>query len=476
MEEADWLTEDDSSSDNSVTSSEQRTRFRYKPLPRNFIRLLRVLPGSTADLVSCSLVQRTWETAIALKFTALSYCWGEPEPTKEIILNGHAFTVKPNLWEALKAIRQHYDTETAYWIDAICIDQSNVPERNEQVHDMWRIYAQADSVMAWLGPTVEESHIVHGMVVSLAGCEKYNTADPYSYTCYECRNKHKLAPLDWEIHDWTPQSENDAAAHMLAHMAYFSRAWVATEFLQARKLRIIWGQYMFTEQQLLHFTSTQMNANPYERLCKHRAEKFKSFRNLVLNVEFTECVESYASSTCTDLHDRIYAMLNNPIIRKLCSTIELQPDYASDPKELLVVALEWAGGLGLRWQMGRRRHQDNWVRPPLLNPAWLLRLWTEALGIPKAASDPPASPYFRHWLLCQVAWDTSKLPHTLVMPSGRIVDCTGPVLLPLICYESTNDLGEDSEGRRFLLKVLMRSTGGELLPVDRPPEDTADER
>lgn len=38
-----------------------------------------------------------------------------------------------------------------YWIDAICINQQNIPERNVHVVEMGRIYKQADMVIAWLG-------------------------------------------------------------------------------------------------------------------------------------------------------------------------------------------------------------------------------------------------------------------------------------------------------------------------------------
>jgi hypothetical protein len=38
------------------------------------------------------------------------------------------------------------------WIDAICINQSNVAERELQVGLMRDIYQQADGVVIWLGP------------------------------------------------------------------------------------------------------------------------------------------------------------------------------------------------------------------------------------------------------------------------------------------------------------------------------------
>jgi hypothetical protein len=37
------------------------------------------------------------------------------------------------------------------WIDAICIDQSNLKERNRQVAQMRDVYTNAESVIVWLG-------------------------------------------------------------------------------------------------------------------------------------------------------------------------------------------------------------------------------------------------------------------------------------------------------------------------------------
>jgi hypothetical protein len=36
-------------------------------------------------------------------------------------------------------------------VDAICIDQSNIAERNSQVQIMCSIYSNADLVILWLG-------------------------------------------------------------------------------------------------------------------------------------------------------------------------------------------------------------------------------------------------------------------------------------------------------------------------------------
>jgi hypothetical protein len=40
---------------------------------------------------------------------------------------------------------------TYYWIDALCVDQENIFERNSQVAKMAEIYKRAYSVVVWLG-------------------------------------------------------------------------------------------------------------------------------------------------------------------------------------------------------------------------------------------------------------------------------------------------------------------------------------
>ena len=38
------------------------------------------------------------------EFEALSYTWGPDKPTENIFLNGYAFEIRRNLWQALKTI------------------------------------------------------------------------------------------------------------------------------------------------------------------------------------------------------------------------------------------------------------------------------------------------------------------------------------------------------------------------------------
>lgn len=88
---------------------------------------------------NCRLEQDTFSNAMGIRsYEALSYTWGSPGtlsarfPRRFITLNGAKFEVWENLFQAL-----HYlalkSKERVLWIDAICIDQNDINERNHQL-------------------------------------------------------------------------------------------------------------------------------------------------------------------------------------------------------------------------------------------------------------------------------------------------------------------------------------------------------
>lgn len=62
------------------------------------------------------------------------------------------YRVHQNLWVFLNTARKMYCyTSTWFWIDALCIDQRNLRERNHQVQQMGLIFQNAEHVVCWLG-------------------------------------------------------------------------------------------------------------------------------------------------------------------------------------------------------------------------------------------------------------------------------------------------------------------------------------
>ena len=61
-----------------------------------------------------------------------------------------------NLYQALRRLRWFRDPRLI-WVDAICINQSDVDEKSQQIPLMGRIYRNAASVLVWLGEEAETS-------------------------------------------------------------------------------------------------------------------------------------------------------------------------------------------------------------------------------------------------------------------------------------------------------------------------------
>jgi len=194
-------------------------KYPYKPLslPAE-TRILTVSPGKPGDALVCSLSHITLASSNE-QYDALSYCWsmsignahtvddslaimcaayGKDEdgaiiqdsasipfkdlydhpyyghsyirmggriPDGTLICDGIALTIGGELVKALSQLRK-LDEPLRIWIDALCINQDDIPERNEHVRMMGDIYARASLVRVWLG---EEIGIEMGAMETLKG-------------------------------------------------------------------------------------------------------------------------------------------------------------------------------------------------------------------------------------------------------------------------------------------------------------------
>lgn len=114
------------------------------------IRLLYIEPDDWEAPIRCRLrVVRLNDPYYT--YRTLSYVWGTSESQQGIYIDGKAFAVRPNLFDAIRRLRTRRDGRDAIWMDAICIDQNDPVERSHQVALMSRIYTQCRKVLVWLG-------------------------------------------------------------------------------------------------------------------------------------------------------------------------------------------------------------------------------------------------------------------------------------------------------------------------------------
>jgi hypothetical protein len=111
------------------------------------LRLLTISPGADESQIHLTIsTAKLRQTS----YRCLSYTWDPQYPQHDIVVNGETLSIGHNLWRFLRSARAAGE-DGPLWIDAICINQSNVAERNGQVSRMGQIYSNAESVIVWLG-------------------------------------------------------------------------------------------------------------------------------------------------------------------------------------------------------------------------------------------------------------------------------------------------------------------------------------
>ncbi len=118
------------------------------------IRLLRLRPRLHGSRIRCDLLSYSFPPSVS--YEALSYCWGANDKRETISVNEFDdFEVTDNLAAALGRLRLPRETRTL-WVDAICINQDDIEEKNAQVRLMGEIYGAARRTLLWLGDGVKQ--------------------------------------------------------------------------------------------------------------------------------------------------------------------------------------------------------------------------------------------------------------------------------------------------------------------------------
>jgi hypothetical protein len=142
-----------SSRRNPGIKTKEYPKFQYRPLDsaQNEIRLLRISPALHADsTIHCQIFHTSLDNAPL--YEALSYAWGDRSGLHKIHIGSTSVHVTPNLDHALRRLRpKPGDPELVIWVDALCINQEDIPERSIQTSKMRTIYQNAEKVSIWLG-------------------------------------------------------------------------------------------------------------------------------------------------------------------------------------------------------------------------------------------------------------------------------------------------------------------------------------
>ena len=270
------------------------------------------------------------------EYVCLSYMWGPQAAQKSILIDGRLFRVRDNLWKFLNRAR-HTGVTRPIWIDAICIDQTNVRMRNHWVQQMGRIFEGAVEVLVWLGdgdPVIEIALDV--MEYIGASC---------SPNCILINRKTVLKG-EAIFHERTSETHHRGSFHeaieKLVSLPYWDRLWIKQEVLLNRTVYYLYGEAVNSHlRHLLCFCdrSGQL-CNDHKAYGVGRTASTKllelSKRNAV-NMQnlrpLEDLIKRFGDSAWMDVRDRVYGLLG------MTEGCTLTVDYMISPTELFVRTL-----------------------------------------------------------------------------------------------------------------------------------------
>ncbi|CAN9144873.1 unnamed protein product [Alternaria alternata] len=256
----------------------------YRPLTGDDVRFVTLLPGAWTDPIQCKLVYLSlpndqpdlvdvwfssastskappkimvrltpFPTTVTPSYIALSYVWGEPGCTEEMLLNGQPVQKTVSLIAALRQLRALLGDSTHapegfgnhnihVWVDALCIDQSNTTEKSIQVPRMGAIYGAAELVIAWVGHNDDDGirglmEIVNSFIV-----DEHLTLSNSIWRSVDSMTGDKVSYLIRGL-------------ERLLERPWFERVWVVQEAVMARRTLLLaashWCHYHILEQVLV---------------------------------------------------------------------------------------------------------------------------------------------------------------------------------------------------------------------------------
>ena len=288
------------------------------------IRLLTLWSGQTGDELICSLSKVS--LLDSPKYVAVSYAWGDLADTKTIIIStmvspegGDVLVAKLYVTNNLEAaLRNFHDANFAvlFWIDAVCVNQRDIAERNAQVQTMGQIFQSALFTSIWLGDGGARGQEAMALIQRIVENGMSVVADEENHDAWE-------------------------ALPIVLQCAWWHRAWVIQEFVLSGAEPVFWcGRAALTWRYLRSF-ETKFRAFQQEAFhyadAKYQGVELAYGDNQIQRLQLLYDIPAEARSfnrllpmtsvqVATDPRDHIYALLGLTTEKH---SIDIVPDYAA---------------------------------------------------------------------------------------------------------------------------------------------------
>lgn len=300
----------------SLTSWRSERVYQYLPLPSaSSIRLLRLQPGSLPSPIHCLMSAHEIEQAPA--FEALSYMWShkiehrigcDDVERNDVRCGDRYICIHENLWLALQRLR-HETEERILWIDAICINQTNNSERNDQVLLMRDLFHKAKSIVIWLGERSRDSSAAFNLVSRIVAAAATEQAES-SADAGKIVKAQDLGGLA------LPEHSNPAwrALDSLLWRPWFSRVWVIQEVVVAKGASVLcrpshcqWSHLVTAARYIEDHSLTAITRVDPQRAIRF-ADLSQRFREGTPH-SLLELLSKARDTFSTDDRDKVFALL-----------------------------------------------------------------------------------------------------------------------------------------------------------------------
>lgn len=305
------------------------------------IRILELLAGSFDEDISCKLSYTKLQSPGPVPYEALSYVWGKTDFTEPLELDGSPVFVTKNLALALRHLRPEAGGRPRrIWVDALCINQDDVAERNHQVTLMKDIYSHCTADLAWLGPdsssNVNLPQQREDFALGLQFLKMVTSKDDATLSSLrseydDAKEAHHIYPLQSRVGKdnflltYKEQRPLDA---VLLQPSLWSRVWVMQELALAPRVILVAGFDTLewddisgflgdaTYADAFHLTWSHGMLRPATQYTFERVQIVQQQRDLI-----RDCARGTAVSTlmdvlgrfkfadATDPRDKIYGLL-----------------------------------------------------------------------------------------------------------------------------------------------------------------------
>lgn len=393
--------------------------FQHTPLDLSTlsIRVFSFLPAkSLSDPIHCSIEQIPEPKG----HIAISYVWGRPVFSRTIYLNRLPFLVTEALHELLTRLRFLFpEQHRVFWVDAICIDQVAVSERNHQVQQMGSIYQNAEQVISSLDgfPDADTADLIDQFWSITEIDDETQSASSLVERLYDVHGVASHAgpsPLFNSVSFWT-------TLHRICHLEYWTRTWIVQEVLLNKHVLLLCGysgidgvtlfkflrgciqsrEWLENTGSPCHFTD--MKDWPAVRLASAGAE----FGFERAEGDIYAFLETTKRGLCADVRDRIYSLLtlsrlalavryDEPAIELLLRTYAKAPNGNANRFGQLTEALSLSyKDVETALNTGRRKFVPRMARPHLVSSMqhFYMNKNGSSHGSPQFTKNPDPMPF-----------------------------------------------------------------------------------